>query len=225
MIKKLKASAVGETPEARPSTRAPRAARPRPVTAAPEAAPEIILAPVLSSVIGYLLRRAHGTFQAYWMEEFRGSATPITPVQGGMLVVLGSNPGLTQTGLARMMNVEGPTLMQAVDRLEQQDYVRRVRRPGDRRSYALELTPRGEVALTAIRAFLPVRDDDLLKGLTTQEIVQLAKILTRIIERGHEVQKELRAAEGAAEGAAVEADPDAEVDGAATKSRRRSKGK
>jgi DNA-binding MarR family transcriptional regulator len=149
--------------------------------------------------------------------EFRGSATPITPVQGGMMVVLGANPGLTQTALARMMNVEGPTLMQAVDRLEQQDYVRRVRRPGDRRSYSLELTRRGEEALAAIKAFLPVRDDDLLRDLTKQEVIQLAGILTRIIERGYELRKELRTAER------VLGDSDPDIDSPGTKSRRQAK--
>ncbi len=86
------------------------------------------LSPALSSVVGYLLRRSHNAFQAYWMASFRDSDTPITPVQGGMLVVLASNPGLTQTALARMMNVEGPTLMQSIDRLEEQGYLQRLRR-------------------------------------------------------------------------------------------------
>lgn len=170
-----------------PAVAAPvRQSKPRsPSRPEPAVLDEVALAPALSSVVGYLLRRAHNAFQGYWMARFRDSATPITPVQGGMLVVLGANPGLTQTALARMMNVEGPTLMQSVDRLEQQGYLVRARRPGDRRSYSLQLTPLGEEALSAINAFLPTRDDDLLADLTKQEIIQLASLLTRIIERGH----------------------------------------
>jgi DNA-binding MarR family transcriptional regulator len=209
-------------PELRREAKAPRArtarqtpARPEPPTA--DGGGDVILTPALASVVGYLLRRSHNAFQAYWMVEFRDSATPITPVQGGMLVVLGANPGLTQTALARMMNVEGPTLMQAVDRLEQQDYVQRVRRPGDRRSYSLQLTPRGEKALAAINAFLPVRDNDLLTGLTTQEIIQLAGLLTRIVERGYTRLRELQ------KGAPVDAE--AYIDPPAPKTRGRSKTK
>jgi DNA-binding MarR family transcriptional regulator len=213
--------AAESAPDARREVAAPRAraarrgpARPEPEPVVVDGGGDIILAPALSSVVGYLLRRSHNAFQAYWMVEFRESATPITPVQGGMLVVLGANPGLTQTALARMMNVEGPTLMQAVDRLEQQDYVQRVRRPRDRRSYSLQLTPRGEEALKAINAFLPMRDDDLLADLTKQEIIQLAGLLTRIIERGYTRLKELQ------KGPLADVDADIETPAAKTRGRK-----
>lgn len=154
---------------------------------------EVVLAPALSSVVGYLLRRAHNAFQAYWMVRFRDSATPITPVQAGMLVVLGANPDLTQTALARMMNVEGPTLMQSIDRLEQHGYLQRVRQAGDRRSYSLQMTARGEEVLADIYAFLPLRDEDLLSDLTPEEVAQLTGLLTRIVERGYARLKALQA--------------------------------
>lgn len=153
----------------------------------------IVLAPALSQVVGYLLRRAHNAFLTYWTIRFRHSETPITPVQGGMLVVIANNPGLTQTELARMMNVEGPTLMQSIDRLEQQGYLQRVRRPGDRRSYSLQLTPLGDEVLSAIQAFLPVRDEDMLADLTPEEVKVLTGLLTRIVERGHQRLRELQA--------------------------------
>jgi DNA-binding MarR family transcriptional regulator len=152
----------------------------------------IVLAPALSQVVGYLLRRAHNAFLTYWTIRFRHSETPITPVQGGMLVVIAANPGLTQTELARMMNVEGPTLMQSIDRLEQQGYLQRVRRPGDRRSYSLQLTPLGGEVLSAIDAFLPIRDEDMLADLTPQEVEVLTGLLTRIVERGHRRLRELQ---------------------------------
>ena len=155
---------------------------------------ECVLAPALSNVVGYLLRRSHNAFQGYWMATFRDSTTPITPVQGGMLVVLSDNPGLSQTALARMMKVEGPTLMQSIDRLEEQGYLQRLRRIGDRRSYSLQLTERGQEVLAAINAFLPARDQDLLGDLSADEVKQLAMLLTKVIRRGHQRLKELQAA-------------------------------
>jgi DNA-binding MarR family transcriptional regulator len=161
---------------------------------------DVALAPVLANVVGYLLRRAHNAFQTYWMMSFRHSDVPITPVQGGMLVVLASNPGLTQTALARMMNVEGPTLMQSIDRLEQRGYLQRVRRPGDRRSYSLQLTPRGREALDAIEAFLPLRDEALLADLSPKDIEVLSELLTRIVNRGYALQALHRESGGEAAG-------------------------
>jgi DNA-binding MarR family transcriptional regulator len=175
---------------------------------------DVILAPALSNVVGYLLRRSHNAFQSFWMASFRDSDTPITPVQGGMLVVLSTNPGLTQTALARMMNVEGPTLMQSIDRLESHGYLQRVRRLGDRRSYSLQLTPRGQEVLAVINAFLPLRDEELLADLTKAEVVQLAGLLTKVVERGHARLKELQSAAAA----------EAEADAATTKTRRSLKG-
>ena len=181
------------------------AASPRPKSAARASAKaaeeDVVLAPALSNLIGYLLRRSHNSFQGYWMARFRDSDTPITPVQGGILVVLGGKPGLTQTALARMMNVEGPTLMQSVDRLEQHGYVQRVRRPGDRRSYSLQLTPLGETVLSHVNEFLPVRDDHLLAELSADEVTILADLLTRIVERGHLRLRQLQSA-SAVDGAA-----------------------
>src|SRR5258706_11163476 len=89
----------------------------------------------LDAATGYLLRQAHSIFVAHWQSRFRGSEHPITPVQAGMLAAIGYYDDLNQTMLARMMNVEGPTLLQSVDRLEAHGYIRRVPRKDDRRSY------------------------------------------------------------------------------------------
>ena len=179
-----KKPAAAATP-APPRRRAAKAAEPAPLAGVEPAEEDAALAPALAHVVGYLLRRAHNAFQTYWMLSFRHSDVPITPVQGGMLVVVASNPGLTQTALARMMNVEGPTLMQSIDRLEQRGYLQRVRRPGDRRSYSLQITPHGREALTAIQAFLPQRDEELLADLDGDEVKELARLLTKIVNRGY----------------------------------------
>lgn len=165
-----------------------------PPAEAPEAE-ELIVAPALSNVVGYLLRRTHTAFQSYWMAQFHKPDTPITPVQGGMLVVVNENPGLTQTELARIMNVEGPTLMQSIDRLEENGYVQRTRRPGDRRSNSLRLTPLGNRMLKEIQAFLPVRDADLLCDFTAEERAEFVRLLTKALNRAHSRLKEIYAAD------------------------------
>jgi DNA-binding MarR family transcriptional regulator len=150
---------------------------------APESEDDELAAALPLGGIAYLLRRAHNLFQAYWLLRFRDSDTPITPVQGGVLAVLGANPGLSQTALARMVSVEGPTLMPAIDWLEAQGYLKRVIRLGDRRSYALQLTPRGREVLTAIEDFLPLCDADLLAGLTKREAKRLTRLLNKVAAR------------------------------------------
>jgi DNA-binding MarR family transcriptional regulator len=156
-----------------------------------------VIAPALSNVLGYLLRRSHNAFQSYWMNTFYSPQRPITSVQAGMMVVIGATPGLTQTELAKIMNVEGPTLMQSIDRLEQNGFLTREPRVGDRRSNSLKLSTAGIDMLENINDFLPDRDAALLSDLTDREIAQLAKILTKIAVRAHASSAEVAATNAA----------------------------
>ncbi|WP_158912609.1 MarR family winged helix-turn-helix transcriptional regulator [Caulobacter sp. S45] len=171
--------------------------------------PDLVPEP-LDAVVGYLLRRAHGLFALHWQLTFRGSELPITPVQGGMMVMIDKRDGLTQAALARIMNVEGPTLLQSLDRLEQHGYVLRTRRPEDRRSHSLSLTPRGRQVLAEVMAFLPRRDDALLQGLSAEERRTLIDLLSRVISSGQSEVKSLQKAEAPTRRAAT-AKPEAEA--------------
>ena len=52
--------------------------------------------------------------------------------------------------IARALGVETATITGSMDRLEKLDYAKRVRVPGDRRSYGAILTEKGKEALQAI---------------------------------------------------------------------------
>jgi DNA-binding MarR family transcriptional regulator len=140
---------------------------------------------------GYLLRRAHSAFVAHWQLSFRGSKRPITPVQGGMLAVIDHHQDLTQTALAKLMNVEGPTLLQSLTRLEENGYIKRTPRKDDNRSNSLELTPRGRKVLKAVMEFIPERDTTLLAVLSADERRTLQDLLTRVVEHSHTIIKDL----------------------------------
>lgn len=132
-------------------------------------------------------------FALHWKLSFRDEPERITPVQGGMLLVIYSRPGLTQAALARLMDVEGPTLLQSVDRLEAHGLVHRIRRAGDRRSYALQLTPAGRLAVAAVKRFVPYREAELLTDLSEVERAQFLDLLKRVVRRGQAVTGELAA--------------------------------
>ena len=148
---------------------------------------DCVVAPSVSNVLGYLLRRSHNAFQSYWMTTFYSPELPITSVQAGMMVAIGDTPGMTQTELARIMNVEGPTLMQSIDRLQKNGFLTREPRVADRRSNSLHLSAEGVKMLANINGFLPRRDAVLLSDLSPREITQLLKLLTKIVVRAHAV--------------------------------------
>ncbi len=59
------------------------------------------------------------------------------------LVLIVDNPGLSQTQLARAMDVERPNLVVIIDELEQRELIVREKVPADRRAYALRATLAG----------------------------------------------------------------------------------
>ncbi len=63
------------------------------------------------------------------------------------LLVLGKYAASSQQELAAGMNVSGPLMVELIDRLERLDFVRRERRPEDRRAHRLVVTERGAAAL------------------------------------------------------------------------------
>ena len=138
----------------------------------------------VSDFIGYQLRRAHTLFALHWQANARLEGLSVTPVQGGMLVEIASSPGISQIGLARRMNVEGPTLIRMVDRLELCQLIRRERHATDRRRYALYLTDAGEEAVAGVRRFVAKRDAELLGGLAKSEQALLLSLLQRVVGRG-----------------------------------------
>ena len=141
----------------------------------------------VKELIGFQLRRAHTQMSLHWQMHARQQGVGITPVQAGMMLEVSSSPGLSQADLARRMSVEGPTLIQAIDRLEAAGLLTRNRHANDRRRYALQLTPQGEAELVAVRRFLRRRDDELLEGLTDRERDLLLTLLQRVVRQGHSV--------------------------------------
>lgn len=141
----------------------------------------------VQSLVGYQLRRAHTLFALHWRLGFRADGPHVTPVQGGMLLSIDREPGMTQVALARIMDVEGPTLMEAVERLVANGLVQRVRRAEDRRSYALFLTEAGRAAVAAVRRFVPEREAELLADLSPEERRTLGDLLRRVVQRAQSV--------------------------------------
>lgn len=141
---------------------------------------------------GYLLRRASTTYTTHWMLSTRAtSIADLTPVQAGMLILIEENPGLAQIELARLLNVEGPTLWALVARLRKRGFVQRYRQPGDKRAFALHLTKLGKHALVQTTALLADHQEVLLRHLTSSQRQALNDALKLIIAAGSQENQRL----------------------------------
>lgn len=106
--------------------------------------------------------------------------TGITPHRYSMLEVIGRNPGLQQTQLAAALALTRPATSLAVDFWEHRGCVERRKIPGDRRSFGVYLTSRGEKELVRLRELVRKADTALTAGVTEAEAKELRRILRKI---------------------------------------------
>jgi DNA-binding MarR family transcriptional regulator len=148
------------------------------------AAPDAIDTDIVLTAIGYRLRRAHLLFVDHWNRVFTDLGLTVAPMQGGMLVLIDRNPGLSQIELGRLLGVEGSTMVQAVGRLIDLGFVQRYRLPDDRRCWALHLTRRGKQAVGVLEANMRRHEDLLMADFTADERRQFSDMLARLLRRG-----------------------------------------
>lgn len=136
---------------------------------------------LLDQVAGYKIRRLHGLMQAGWTSWFARFDLGLTPMQGGMLVLVHDHPGLTQIALAGLLGIEPPTLSQAIAPLLARGLVERRKVAGDRRAHALHLTAAGVETVALIRQEIPKHESVVLAGLSAEEQRDLHRLLDKAL--------------------------------------------
>jgi len=138
------------------------------------------LAP-LDGVVGYRLRRLSGLMIAGWGRWMAARGIDVTPVQGGILMLIGGNAGITQVELARLLGIEGPTLLQALGPLRAAGFVTRARSTRDGRAFCLGLTGAGERMAARIEREIPALEANSLAGLDAAERQTLLALVRKAI--------------------------------------------
>ncbi len=88
--------------------------------------------------------------------------------------------GLSMGELSRRMMVTGGNVTSIVDQLEKEQLVQRQPQPGDRRAYAVHLTPAGREAFSAMAIAHESWIVELLSPLATQQQEQLFQLLATL---------------------------------------------
>jgi MarR family transcriptional regulator, transcriptional regulator for hemolysin len=93
----------------------------------------------------------------------------LTRSQWWVLNQLFRNPGLNQSELAEILEIERPTLGRLLDRLEAKGWVRREHDARDRRAWRVHLTDAVEPAMRTLRKVAAELMRDALAGLSAPE--------------------------------------------------------
>ncbi len=152
---------------------APKQIKPR--SAALRRAP--LDAGILPGLIGYRLRLAQQTV----FRDFAGSVRGVSPGRLGMLVLVESNPGVTQSRLAEAIGLDRSTLVGLIDALEERGLVER-RRGEDRRTNGLWLTRSGRALLVRTKRHVEQHEKRIAARLSRAEREQLLALLAKLAE-------------------------------------------
>ena len=133
---------------------------------------------VLDDLLGYSLRRAQLAMFASFDEATRGKH--LTPPRFTALVVIGANPGLSQTVLGRVLGIARSGAMLMTDLLEARGLVERRRRPNDGRAWGLHLTRQGEQFVGTMKRRVLELDFKKAGLLTRTERRELQRLLEKL---------------------------------------------
>lgn len=130
----------------------------------------------LNRLVGYHMKRAFNLVQAdlsVTLQPFDLRMLTYTA-----LALIADNPDLSQTQLARAMDIERANLVVIVDELERRELIVRDRVPSDRRVYALNITLAGQRLLKKASAAVFAHETRLFSGMHKDSRKGLINALT-----------------------------------------------
>jgi DNA-binding MarR family transcriptional regulator len=152
-------------------------ARNRPESA-PANGPDAVDFGPLADWIGFHLRMAQiASFQSFALQS---RDIDLSPGRFAALMVIGRNPGLSQTALSRSIGSDKSTLTPALEDLVRRGLVRRTRTRSDRRTYKLTLTAAGEKMLRDLTQCAQRHEDHLDALVGPRERAQFLRTLRKI---------------------------------------------
>ncbi|MEO1169895.1 MAG: MarR family transcriptional regulator [Pseudomonadota bacterium] len=125
----------------------------------------------LAFLLEEVTRRLRRKFDAS-VEQFG-----LTRTQWRTLAYLYRSPGLTQTQLAKRLELERASIGQAIDRLEELQYVERRSAENDRRVWEVHLLPAAIELLPALRREADALYARMLDNVAVKELEQLSATL------------------------------------------------
>ncbi|MDX2203698.1 MAG: MarR family winged helix-turn-helix transcriptional regulator [Hyphomicrobiaceae bacterium] len=161
----------------RPGKRPPARGLRRPATAG-QGFGDIDLGP-LRDWIGFNLRMAQAS--AFHAFARRTQEFDIQPGRFAVLVLIGRNPGISQTALSRATGRDKSTLTPALADLGRRRLIVRRRVAEDRRSYRLFLTPAGEAMLAKLTQRAALHEEQLERLVGKADRDRFMDILRRLI--------------------------------------------
>jgi DNA-binding MarR family transcriptional regulator len=132
----------------------------------------------LDDILGFHIRLAHGAVYRHFNDTF--GAIGLTQKQTSVLWLVNDRPGISQTDIARRLQIDRATMMAITNSLTGRGLLQRGASSTDRRRQTLHLTPGGEASLATALEAVAAHEAWLKARFTTEEVVGLVELLRRI---------------------------------------------
>ena len=134
----------------------------------------------IRNIVGFHIRLAHGAVYRQFTEKF--AHIDLTQKQVSVLWLVGDDPNIAQTDLAKRMRMDRATTMAIVNRLQSRGYVIRGKSKTDGRKQTLNLTGAGRKALGVSKSAIQQHEQWLKSRFSKKETDKLIELLSRIHE-------------------------------------------
>ncbi|RWR03544.1 transcriptional regulator SlyA [[Pantoea] beijingensis] len=97
-------------------------------------------------------------------------------------------PEQSQIQLAKAIGIEQPSLVRTLDQLEEKGLITRCICTNDRRAKRIKLTKESEPIISEVEHVIDATRDDILSGISDQEVKQLVTLIARLEKNILELQ-------------------------------------
>ena len=126
----------------------------------------------------YLLMANHAMVQKYLMKKL--SDTDLTPGQPKILDYRGEHNGASQTEIAASCYIEAASLTSALNGMEAKGLVERRRMNGNRRTYYIYLTAKGEEMYRKVTAAFCEIEKEVFRDMPPETAVRFEEVFADI---------------------------------------------
>ena len=113
----------------------------------------------------------------------RAASIGVTGAQWKVLFKLTLKPGLRQTDLADLLDIEPITLTRIIDRLQEAGLVERSPDPTDRRAWRLHVTEKAQPVVEKLRAIANEMTAETFAGISLKDVETTRRVLAQVRER------------------------------------------
>ena len=134
----------------------------------------------METILPEIGETAHAVRKAF---SRRAESLGVTGAQWKVMLKLTLKPGLRQTELADILEIEPITLSRIIDRLQDAELVERACDPADRRAWRLHVTAKAGPIVEKLKAIAGEMTAEAFAGIDNKDVETTRRVLAQVREQ------------------------------------------